>query len=298
MDWRQFVMDLETLNPDTVEDIFARHGARSITFTHAGGQPVLEPAPGEMPLWPDARITALFDHDVDFESLKSDLRHSLRLDALPGYRIEDLEDREWEREWQKDIGPMRFGERLWICPAETRPDSAGAVMVRLDPGLAFGTGAHPTTAMCLEWLDGQSLAGQTLLDYGCGSGVLAIAALKLGCSSAWALDTDPQAIIATRQNAISNAVDAKIRLIGDASEISVVFDVVVANILARPLIDHARLIAGRVRSGGALALSGILSAQIDAVADAYRAWIDFEAPVYRTDTAQTWAILTGRKIES
>lgn len=298
MDWRQFVMDLETLNPDTVEDIFARHGARSITYTDAGGQPVLEPAPGEMPLWPDARITALFADDVDFELLKTDLRRCLRLDALPGHRIEDVEDRDWKREWRKDIGPMRFGERLWICPADTRPDSAGAVIVRLDPGLAFGTGAHPTTALCLEWLDGQSLAGQTLLDFGCGSGVLVIAALKLGCRSALALDTDAQAIIATRQNAISNAVDAKLRLTGNASGISGTFDVVVANILANPLIDHARLIAGRVKSGGTLALSGILSGQVDDVADAYRAWIEFEAPVYRTDTGQTWAILTGRKIEN
>jgi ribosomal protein L11 methyltransferase len=290
-------MDLETLNPDAVEAVLTRHGARSITFTDAGGEPVLEPAPGEAPLWPQSRIAGLFGADVDFDLLTYDLQRSLEVDALPSHHVEPIEDRQWEREWLKGIAPMRFGERLWICPGNTHVDLPGIVTVRLDPGLAFGTGTHPTTALCLEWLARQALAGQTLLDYGCGSGILAIAALKLGCRSAWAFDIDEQAITATRQNAGANAVAARLRLTGDSADISTKFDVVVANILARPLIDNAGSIADRVVGGGSLALSGILAVQVDELIDAYRAWIEFGEPVYRTEAQQCWAIVTGRKFE-
>jgi ribosomal protein L11 methyltransferase len=297
MDWRQFVMDLEKLNPDSIEEIFARHGAHSITFTDAGDKPVLEPAPGEAPLWPDSRITGLFSIDADLSQLQDDLRQSLAIDALPPHQIEEIENRVWEREWLKDFGPMRFGERLWICPGNSSVDDEHALIVHLDPGLAFGTGTHATTALCLDWLDGLSLADSTILDYGCGSGVLAIAALKLGCASAAAMDIDPQAVTATRANAHHNGVDSQLTVTDSANDIDGQFDVVIANILAAPLIALAEPIASHVKGGCLLALSGILSEQVEEVLGVYQPWIEFERPVYREQGGQTWARLTGRRVE-
>jgi ribosomal protein L11 methyltransferase len=294
MQWQQFVMRLEALNPESVEAIFLRHGAHSVTFSDAGDKPVLEPAPGETPLWNDTRITGLFGTDADLDSLEIDLRDSLELEQLPRHRIEALEDRDWEREWLKDFGPMRFGERLWICPADTEADD-DAVVVRLDPGLAFGTGTHATTAMCLEWLDSAGLEGRTLLDYGCGSGVLAIAALKLGCSQALAMDIDVQAVTATGQNAAQNGVQSRLTVTASADDIEGQFDIVVANILAGPLAELAASIAQHVKIGGLLTLSGILSEQVDDVLDAYAPWMDFEEPVFRSQSGQTWTRLTGRR---
>ena len=159
MDWRQFVMDLETLNPDKVEDVFVRHGAQSITLTDAADNPVLEPPPGETPMWREMRIAGLFPAAANLDLLADDLKTSLHVDTLPRYKIAEVEDRDWEREWLKDFGPMRFGERLWVLPPTTEAHGEDAVIVRLDPGLAFGTGTHATTALCLEWLDGQDLRG-------------------------------------------------------------------------------------------------------------------------------------------
>ena len=220
MSWQQFVMDLETLDRERVEAVFERHGAYSITLTDGGDKPVLEPAPGETPLWSDTCITGLFAADADLAALATDLQHALSLDALPPHRIEALAEREWEREWLKDFGPMKFGNRLWICPGESEPDHDDAVVVRLDPGLAFGTGTHPTTAMCLEWLDGLQLDDKTMLDYGCGSGVLAIAALKLGCASAVGMDIDPQALTASAENAAANGVATDFTVLSSDAEIS------------------------------------------------------------------------------
>jgi ribosomal protein L11 methyltransferase len=236
----------------------------------------------------------LFGTDADLDSLEIDLRDSLELEQLPRHRIEALEDRDWEREWLKDFGPMRFGERLWICPADTEADD-DAVVVRLDPGLAFGTGTHATTAMCLEWLDSAGLEGRTLLDYGCGSGVLAIAALKLGCSQALAMDIDVQAVTATGQNAAQNGVQSRLTVTASADDIEGQFDIVVANILAGPLAELAASIAQHVKIGGLLTLSGILSEQVDDVLDAYAPWMDFEEPVFRSQSGQTWTRLTGRR---
>ncbi len=290
-------MDLETLNPDAVEEIFARHGASSITLTDASDRPVLEPAPGETPLWRDTRITGLFSPDSDLGELRTDLLQSLSIDDLPEDEVSVLADRAWEHEWRRDFSPMQFGSRLWICPGDSSVDDDVAIVLRLDPGLAFGTGTHASTALCLDWLDGLSLHGLTVLDYGCGSGVLAIAALLLGSDSAVAMDIDPQAVVATQNNATRNNVDGQLTVVRCADEIDGTFDVVVANILANPLIELAVPIAGRVHGGCVLALSGILSEQVDQVLEAYRPWIEFDEPVSRQQDAQTWARLTGRRIE-
>ena len=293
MDWQQFVMNLESLDPAVVEEVFTRHGACSVTLSDAADTPVLEPGPGETPLWAETKITALFEGDTNFTELEAALRKELG--TLPPYRIESLSDRVWEREWLKDFGPMCFGERLWIAPGESVVEQDDAVVVRLDPGLAFGTGTHPTTAMCLEWLDSLQLEGKTVLDYGCGSGVLAIAALKLGSEAATAMDIDPQATVATTENATHNGVAAKLLVLGAAGDITGEFDVVVANILAGPLVEFAESITSTLASHGMLALSGVLCEQAQDVMEAYDPWIRFENPVYREQDGQTWSRLTGTR---
>ena len=295
MQWRQFVMDLDSLDPATVEEIFSRLGACSVTLSDAGDDPVLEPGPGETPLWSNTRITGLFSGDTDMEAFHETLRSELSVAQLPDFQIEELADRAWEREWLKDFGAMRFGERLWICPTGTNVDADDAVVVHLDPGLAFGTGTHPTTAMCLDWLDGIDLERKSLLDYGCGSGVLAIAALKLGCSSATAMDIDPQAVTASRQNAEDNGVAERLFVTGSPDGVEGKFDVVVANILAGPLVQFADSITLTVASRGMLALSGVLCEQADEVMQAYKPRIEFDEPVFREQDGQTWSRLTGWK---
>ena len=291
MEWRQFVMELGSLEPERVEAVLARNGACAVTLSDAADDPVLEPAPGETPLWSSTRITGLFDADADFAALRADLKADFSLTALPPNRVEALAEREWEREWLKDFRPMRFGRRLWIAPMEQPVDASGAVVVRLDPGLAFGTGTHPTTALCLEWLDSLDLEGKRVLDYGCGSGILAIAALKLGATAASCVDIDPQALLATRQNAVVNGVADKIATFEDAGGIDSAFDVVLANILASTLIERADEIAGKVGTGGAIALSGILHEQAAEVIAAYRPHVNLDLATVRDD----WALLTGAR---
>lgn len=290
-------MNLDHLNPDSVEEVFARHGANSITLTGAGDDPILEPAPGEAPLWSDTRISALFAADVDLRALEDDLLHSLDLQELPLHEIEALADRAWEREWLRDFGPMRFGRRLWVCPGDSAIEDPDAVVVQLDPGLAFGTGTHATTALCLEWLDGLSLDGASVLDIGCGSGILGIAALRLGCSRVAAFDIDPQAVSATRANAVRNGVEAQLEATQDIRVLDAQYDIVIANILAAPLIELAETVCAYLGPGSLLALSGILSGQVDDIRTAYRRWIEFDAPVQREQGGQTWVRLAGRRIE-
>ncbi len=295
VDWLQFVMNLDELDTEKIEAIFNRHGAWSVTLSDAGDNPVLEPGPGETPLWADTRITGLFSADTDLQQLENDLRATLKLAELPQHRVEGLENRAWEREWLKDFGPMQFGRRLWISPGDSTVQQDDAVVIRLDPGLAFGTGTHATTALCLEWLDSLELSGKTLLDYGCGSGVLAIAGLKLGCASALAMDIDPQALLATAQNAERNDVSGQLRILGSAEAIAGSFEIVVANILAGPLVQFAESVTSTVSGDGMLALSGVLCEQAPAVMAAYAPWIEFEEPVFREQDGQTWSRLAGKR---
>ena len=297
--WRQFVMDLGALNPDSVEQVFTRHGAQAISFSDAGNHPVLIPGADETPLWPDSRITGLFPTDIDLHSLEADLLSSFELESLPQHHVEELADRPWEREWLKDFHAMCFGDRLWVSPDAFEIDSehaASAVVVRLDPGLAFGTGTHPSTALCLRWLDGFELGGLRVLDYGCGSGILAIAALALGARSAVALDNDGQAITATRENARKNGFEDSLFVTQDVAEITGTFDIVVANILAEPLVQNAGDICDKLAAGGSLALSGILADQVDNVIAAYQHHIEFVSPAMDETKDQTWVRLVGTRI--
>src|SRR6266702_7913603 len=199
MGFWQLSFDLGPLAPSRAEESCFNLGAVSVTFVDAHDDPVLEPLPGEFRLWPTTRLRALFADDRDPQELARVLGEALGIPA-GGVQAERVEDRVWEREWLRDFHAKRFGRRLWICPHHEEVTEAGAVVVRMDPGLAFGTGTHPTTALCLEWLDGADLFGKTLIDYGAGSGVLAIAALKLGAAHAIGVDNDEQALTASRDN--------------------------------------------------------------------------------------------------
>lgn len=290
-EWRQFVMNLETIEADRVEEVLLGCGAHSVTLTDAGNAPVLEPAPGETPLWADTRITALFDADANIDDLKTELLEKLHLNTLPPNHVETLEDRAWEREWLKDFGPMRFGRRLWIFPGNEPVPDTEDIIVRLDPGLAFGTGTHATTALCLEWLDKTEIDGMTVLDFGCGSGILAIAACKLGAASAEGIDIDLQAVTASRQNAARNCVADRFTVGTSLTDETVQFDVVVANILAGTLIENATRICDWVKPGGRLALSGILNEQVAAVLSEFKDQIDFTPAAVQ----ENWACLTGTR---
>ncbi len=292
-------MDLESLRPDRIEEVLARHGAMAISYSGVGEHSVLIAGTDETPLWPDSRITGLFSNDADFHSLEMDILSSFGLDTMPQHRIEILADRHWEREYLKDFQAMRFGARLWVSPEELEVDTEGAidaVIVRLDPGLAFGTGSHPSTALCLRWLDAVDLTGLRVLDYGCGSGILAIAALGLGATSVVAVDNDSQAITATRDNAQKNAVEDGLFVTQDMAEVAGTFDIVVANILAEPLAKNAAEICDRVAPTGSLVLSGILDVQVESVIEAYRHQIDFESQETDEATGQTWVRLVGKRI--
>ncbi len=296
MDWQQFVMNLESLDPADVEDVFMRHGACSVTLSDAGDDPVLEPGPGETPLWARTRLTALFDAGLDLEAVAASIRDQFATDLPLSYRIEVLADRDWEREWLKDFGPMRFGKSLWVCPTGSGSPEPDAIVVELDPGLAFGTGTHPTTALCLEWLDSLDLSGRTLIDYGSGSGILAIAALKLGAALATAYDIDPQAVLASADNARRNGVAERLAVTQHAADLDTPADVVVANILAGPLVELATEILDLTITGGKLALSGILSSQVTEVEAAYAKGLRFDSPAFLEQDGQTWARLTGIRL--
>lgn len=285
-------MDLESLDPDSVEDVFAQHGALAITLHDAGDDPVLEPQPGETPLWTDTCITGLFAADQNLEPLMNALKEKFELSSLPAWRTEDVADRVWEREWMRDFQPMRFGRRLMVIPKEFPAPDRDAIAIRLDPGLAFGTGTHPTTSLCLEWLDGLELVDQRVLDFGCGSGILAIGALLSGAARAVGVDIDPQAITASRENAQTNLVADRLSLTLDSEDAQGPFDVLVANILAGPLIELAPTLLNKLRPGGRFALSGILESQADDVAAAFAAGTTLAAPAI----ADGWVRLSGERL--
>jgi ribosomal protein L11 methyltransferase len=232
----------------------------------------------------------VFEAGSDADEIAAALAQALPDTPAPCFEV--LPDKAWEREWLKDFKPMRFGRRLWVCPGGLPAGDPGAVRIELDPGLAFGTGTHPTTALCLEWLDAQDVAGRQVVDYGCGSGILAIAAARLGAASVLAMDIDPQALIATQENAGRNDVAARIAVTGDPALAAGSADLLLANILAGPLVDLAPRFARAVRTDGRLALSGLLLEQAGTVTAAYRPWFD----IATTATRDGWALLAGRRL--
>lgn len=291
MPWLQVRLAISPEQAETYEDALLEVGAVSVTFMDAEDQPIFEPELNTTPLWSHTHLLALFEADTDAEHVLAHLR-LLTNAELPEHMSEVIEDQDWERSWMDNFHPMRFGQRLWIVPSWHAAPEPEAVNLLLDPGLAFGTGTHPTTALCLEWLDGQDLNGCDLLDFGCGSGILAIAALLLGARQAVGTDIDVQALEASRDNAGRNHIDpARFELYLPQDMPPQQADVLVANILAGPLVALAPQLATLIKSGGRLALSGILAEQGEEVAAAYADTFDLD-PIANRDG---WVRITGRR---
>ena len=292
MTFYEIEFPLATLSSDAVEEALLEVGASSITFVDRGDEPVLEPKPGEVRLWSDTLVRALFQQSSDAAVNLNRLATTLGSHVTQTARVRAVKDQVWERAWLTDWKSLRFGRRLWVCPrASEAPADKEAVVVRLDPGLAFGTGTHPTTALCLQILDSLALGGRTVLDYGCGSGILGIAALKLGASHVVAVDLDPQALMATRDNAARNGVAANITVQGIDVPLTSAH-CVVANILAGPLIELAPKLTVACESGGHLLLSGLLKTQAYSVKAAYASGFDMVQVVERDE----WCCIYARRV--
>ncbi|WP_322803278.1 50S ribosomal protein L11 methyltransferase [Vibrio alfacsensis] len=293
MPWIQIKLNATNENAELIGDMLMEEtGALSVTFLDAQDTPVFEPLPGETRLWGDTDILALYDAEADTDFIITQIKASNMLADDFAYKVEQLEDKDWEREWMENFHPMKFGERLWICPSWRDIPEPDAVNVMLDPGLAFGTGTHPTTALCLEWLEGLDLSGKTVIDFGCGSGILAIAAIKLGAEKVIGIDIDPQALQASRDNAERNGVADKLEVyLPQNQPEGLIADVVVANILAGPLRDLAPIIKSLVKPNGDLAMSGVLDTQAEDVANHYRDELHIDPIIEQSE----WCRISGRK---
>jgi len=274
-------------------------GALAVTLDEGKTEPsqtetkdaVLEPAPGATPLWQQLRIKALFEASAEGRAQAEAAAAALADHCSRAPRLHQLEDRPWERVWLEGLAPQQFGRRLWVCPRGQQVADPEAVIIDLDPGLAFGTGHHPTTALCLEWLDRTPLAGRSVIDFGCGSGILAIAALKLGAARAIAIDHDPQALEASFENAAANGVAERLKVQAAEPLPKDAADIVIANILAGPLVELSAVLVALTKPNGLIALSGILNDQTEMVAKAYRSDMSLEPPRQRED----WALISGQR---
>ncbi|PKQ53331.1 50S ribosomal protein L11 methyltransferase [Vibrio cholerae] len=294
MPWIQIKLNATNDNAEAIGDMLMEEtGAVSVTFLDAKDPPVFDPLPGETRLWGDTDVVALYEADMDTSLILQQIKASNMLAEGFAHKVEQVEDKDWEREWMDNFHPMQFGRRLWICPSWREVPDPQAVNVMLDPGLAFGTGTHPTTALCLEWLDNLDLSGKTVIDFGCGSGILAIAAIKLGAAKVIGIDIDPQALLASKDNAARNGVEDQIEvyLPKDQPE-GLVADVVVANILAGPLRELSPIIKGLLKPGGQLAMSGILDTQAESVAEFYRDDLELDPIAEKSE----WCRISGRKL--
>lgn len=290
-DWIQIKLRTTNQSADTIAELLEQLGALAVSYTDAEDSPILEPKPGERRLWPNTEVTGLLEQGTDPKPILAVLKQLLG-DHIPMVAT-TLEDKNWIRAWMDQFKPLKFGQHLWICPSWLSVDEKDSVVVMLDPGLAFGTGTHPTTSLCLSYLDSLDLKDKDVLDYGCGSGILAIAALKLGAKSATGVDIDEQALIASKENAQRNGVEDKLQLVmGTDKKLDLPqFPITVANILAGPLAELEPIIASLTQSGGKLALSGILTEQADSVIEAYSK--DFV--MNKVKDLDGWALLTGTK---
>ncbi|CDH32488.1 50S ribosomal protein L11 methyltransferase [Xenorhabdus bovienii] len=292
MPWIQLRLNTTGQQAEALGDELMESGAVSVTFQDSHDTPIFEPLPGETRLWGDTDVIGLYDAEMDMKAVVGQLEQIPQLGKGFLHKIEQLEDKDWEREWMDNFHPMCFGNRLWICPSWREVPEPDAVNVMLDPGLAFGTGTHPTTSLCLQWLDGLDLTGKTVIDFGCGSGILAIAALKLGAKQAIGIDIDPQAIQASRDNAERNGVSAQLTLyLSKDQPADLKCDIVIANILAGPLRELAPIIGSLPKSGGLLGLSGVLASQAEGVAQAY----NNEFIIDPIAEQEEWCRITGIK---
>jgi ribosomal protein L11 methyltransferase len=283
--------DLGSVDPHVAEGACWACGASALTFVDARDDAVLEPAPGEFRLWPRTRLRCLFGRESDAPGIARALGAALGLDP-ESIEVRVVAERVWEREWLKHFHAMRFGRRLWVCPHHERVSAPDSVVVALDPGLAFGTGTHPSTALCLTWLDTHLVPGARVIDYGCGSGVLALAAAKLGAAEVHCFDIDPQALSAARDNSEANGLAARVHVHEHADALPQAADLLLANILSGPLSHLAPRFASLVRPGGHVVLAGLLQHEVADVTGAYAPCFDV-APF---GEREGWVGLAGRRL--
>jgi ribosomal protein L11 methyltransferase len=289
MSWLQIHLVTTKGKAPLVELLFESLGAVSVTMGDAKDEPMLEPAPGETPLWSQTKVTGLFPEESNQDHLVRHIKQELGTNIILDLSVEHLADQVWERVWLDDFHPMQFGQRLWIAPEGKKPNTPNAITVQLDPGLAFGTGTHPTTALCLSWLDQADIAGKTVIDFGCGSGILSIAALLLGAKQVIAIDHDTQALEATAYNAKKNCVLERVTILHSDQPIEIVADVTMANILASTLIELEPVFSRHTKSGGEIVLSGILEEQTESIVTSFMDNFSIQPPQINTG----WVLLHG-----
>lgn len=273
--WQQLIFSTTAETAEQLNELLMETEALAITLQDAADEPIFEPPLGTTPLWGNTQLKALFDEHTDILQIIQQLQHAIG--ELPPYQITQVEEQNWERAWMDEFKPMQFGKCLWICPSWSEIPNPKATNLLLDPGLAFGTGTHPTTRLCLEWLDANALSGLEVIDYGCGSGVLALAAVKLGAKIAYAIDNDPQALLATRDNALRNQItERQLQTFLPEQLSSLSVDLLVANILAQPLIELAERLAKLVKPQGTIVLSGILAEQTEQITQTYKPWFTIQ----------------------
>jgi len=292
LSWFQTRVTVDKKAAESLSDLLSDLGAASVTFEDAEDQPLLEPAPGETPLWKKIDVVGLFDAKLSQELISIALSQQLTEEQISTLTISDLEEQNWVRAWMDDFHPMRFGQRVWIIPSWSDPIDDDGINIMLDPGLAFGTGTHPTTALCMEWLDANPPTEKSVIDYGCGSGILAITAAKLGASSVHCVDTDPQALTATLDNGEKNGVTSILKsYLPDDFPAEEQADLLIANILAGPLIELAPKLVKHVKPGGDIVLSGILREQANELISVYSQWFEMNPPTFQ----QEWGRIDGSK---
>ncbi|MCX7627415.1 MAG: 50S ribosomal protein L11 methyltransferase [Methylophilaceae bacterium] len=294
MAWLSLKMEAAGQTAEILSEALLALGALSVSIEDADADtpdevPIFgEPGSGESALWKRSVVSALFDIDSDLDGIARNAAFSAGI-AHFDYTVEAVPEQDWIRATQSQFEPIRVADRLWIVPSWHNAPQPDAINIVLDPGLAFGTGSHPTTYLCLAWLADHIQGGESVLDYGCGSGILAIAAKKLGAGETLGVDIDPQAILASRQNAAQNSVEIEFCLAEAMPPYTA--DRVIANILSAPLKVLAPLLAGTCRRGGRIALSGILAEQADEISALYGTWFDMTPPIFR----ENWALLWGTK---
>lgn len=297
MPWLQLTLEATHSNSEQLSELLTQAGAAAVTMQDAHDDPIFEPPPGSTPLWKELLLTGLFEADADMDAVLKTIEQGYG--SCPNYTLNPLEDKDWIREWMDNFKPMAFGDRLWICPSWHEPPQPDAVNIMLDPGMAFGTGTHPTTSLCLKWLDKNfnqlSHRPIDVIDYGCGSGILGIAANLLGSEHVYAVDLDPQALIATQANAEKNQVLNNIETLSvnefNKKHSALQCPLLLANILAAPLIELSAMLASHVLPGGKIVLSGILAEQADKVSSAYQKWFSIDDITREGD----WIRISGTK---
>lgn len=292
MTWLQLRLQTEKNNADHWSDCLTEVGAVSVSFEDAQDQALFEPKLGTTPLWDHVILIGLFEASIDTTAVQQQLSKLLGVSSIQNARFEVLEDKDWQEAWKAHFKPMQFGVKLWICPSWCEIPQPSAINVLLDPGMAFGTGTHPTTALCLDWLASHLPTDATVIDYGCGSGILGIAAAKLGAKAVHCIDIDPQALSSTKENAKKNNISEEqlfTYLPEEAPEIQA--DIMIANILANPLIDLSSSIANLTKSNGTIILSGLLDDQADMIIECYQEWFSN----FEITTKEQWVRLIATK---